>query len=122
MDQVALTDGPGPGPRPWQYPPGAGAVSDRPGTVLAMTDNPAGTVTLTLRIENIYSNGEQVTVLVENLVVPAPDADDRSAWADEHLHPLTGTGQPTAEDAGHIVTIVDSSDPTLVGVVHEFGY
>lgn len=81
------------------------------------------TVDLTVKITNVYDDGEVVTV-TERLVADAPDSRDpdylRDYWAEEWLFPLTGTGR-TEGDATYFVYVVESSDPELVGMYWEWG-
>lgn len=85
------------------------------------------TITISLEIENTYELEEydDETTTVTDAVMPAPPADRDSQafedWADEHIKPLTGTGQ-TRGDSWYDVEVTACSDPTLVGHEFQWGY
>ena len=87
----------------------------------------AGTVTVSLTIENTYELYEDVTTYAVDRVVPAPpcgpadDADAFNEWAHEHIYQFTGTGH-TRGDSWYDVEITASSEPALIGHTFEFGY
>jgi hypothetical protein len=77
---------------------------------------------MTLKIDNIYEDGEQVTNTLYDVEVPKPTGGSEalSEWAYDHLFPLTGTGR-TEGDAGYFVEIIAAEDPALVGSEFEWG-
>lgn len=79
-------------------------------------------IRLTLRIENIYEDGETVITTPTVTVPAAPeDPEDWDHWAEDHLYPLTGTGQPEG-DAGYFIEVTESPDyPALIGAEFEYG-
>lgn len=82
------------------------------------------TVSITVDISNTYPDGEEVNVRVTE-TVPAPwdkgSEEQMDEWAYEAIFPLTGTGR-TEGDAWYDATIVESSDPFLVGLTFDWGY
>lgn len=79
-----------------------------------------GRVTVSLRIENTYADGETVTTTVDTTVSP-PTWDELDEWAWEEIFPHTGTGK-TDGDSWYDVKITASSEPRLVGRKFEYGY
>jgi len=85
-------------------------------------DQTRTTVAVTVRIHNVYVGGRDVhTTTTTTLPAPHADAAGREGWAFDHLHPLTGTGDIAGTDAGYFVTVLEASDPTLVGAEFEWG-
>lgn len=83
---------------------------------------PTATATVTMKINNIYEDGEQITTTV-TATIPLPpagdDEDDRYEWESEHIRPHTGTGHDGG-DAGYFVEIIASDVPELLGQTYEF--
>lgn len=83
------------------------------------------TVTLDLRVENTYEDGDEIVTRPTGVVVPAPppedDTDAYTAWTDNHIRGLTGTGR-TDGDAWYDVVVTASTDPALIGREFTFGY
>ena len=89
--------------------------------------------TLSIKIENIYEDGDKV-IVTQDIDVPAPpnhdfDSEDHEDWAYDNLHSLTGTGRYAGNDAGetrtpdaaYFVEVLASEDPALVGHTYEWG-
>lgn len=90
---------------------------------------------MTIRIDNHYEDGEEVTV-TKDIDVPAPPtgfeygSDEHEEWAEEFLYAETGTGRYAGNEAGETrtpdaayfveITACDE-DPTLVGNEYEWG-
>lgn len=84
-------------------------------------------ITISLKIENAYADGTQITTYATDVQMPAPpvggeqDAEQWDTWKYEHLYAFTGTGR-TDGDSWYDVTVTACSDPALVGRTFEFGY
>jgi hypothetical protein len=76
---------------------------------------------ITIKIDNVYEDGDEVTnVDTVDVVHPEPDVD-LDDWAYDELFPLTGTGREEG-DAGYFVQITECADrPDLVGREFEWG-
>lgn len=90
-------------------------------------DEKKDAISLELEIENnTYKDGNTVTTHART-TVPAPwgkeDSDERSAWEQEYIFPLTGTGRDEG-DSWYDVEVTGSDRPDLipVGTTYEFGY
>lgn len=89
------------------------------------------TITLSLKIENIYvdeDNDDEITKVTVTLPAPPPNSsgsqtDDEAyrEWHETHIRDLTGTGQPKG-DAAYFVEVTASSDEALLPVGAEFEY
>lgn len=80
--------------------------------------------TIKLRIENRYESGGMVVTEATTTVplpLPAEDSDERSDWEYDNIYCHTGTGR-TQGDAWYDVEVVESSEPSLLGLTFEFGY
>lgn len=81
-------------------------------------------VTLTLQIDNIYEDGDEVRTTATVTVPAPPDPSDESAyedWAYDHIFAATGTGK-TEGDSGYFVEVTETSDPATVPVGTEFEF
>jgi hypothetical protein len=84
------------------------------------------TVTISLLIENTYELYDDVTVYQSNAVIPAPpdpetEPDLYDEWKYLHIYCFTGVGHEDG-DSWYDVTVLDCSDPELVGQEFDFGY
>lgn len=90
-----------------------------------MTEAQLKTVTVSLEMSNHYEYYDTVVTYETDAVVPAPPMGERDTeafndWAFTHLFQFTGAGH-TDGDSWYDVTIVASSDPTLVGLDFTWG-
>jgi len=107
--------------------------SDKPGAIWKLTGpnsvaspGPAQEelIAVTLEIDNIYEDGEQIQTVVQ-AEIPAPPTDKDSGeyedWEYDHIFEHTGTGKEEG-DAGYFVKVTASSRPDLlpVGTEYEF--
>jgi hypothetical protein len=74
-----------------------------------------------IRVENSYSDGHES---MQELEIPeyTGDPDDDELFAD-HVRPYTGDGHGIGNRlySMHEVTVLESSNPALVGRVEEYG-
>lgn len=90
-----------------------------------MTDQ----IEVTLVIDNIYEDGEEIQTHVQtNIEAPpfplVPDfdsTDEYCDWEQEVIFPLTGAGHDGG-DAGYFVKVTNSSRPDLIPVDTEFEF
>jgi hypothetical protein len=84
---------------------------------------------LSIKIDNVYEDGEEVTNTLYDLNVEEPpagrtaadvDSEEWADWAYDNLFPHTGTGK-TQGDAGYFVEVIACDDPTMVGTKFEWG-
>jgi hypothetical protein len=79
---------------------------------------------LSIKIDNIYEDGDKVTETKDIDVPEPPNLDTESErhqdWAFDYLFPFTGTGR-THGDAGYFVEILASDDAALIGNEYEWG-
>jgi hypothetical protein len=83
-----------------------------------------------IQIENVYENGYEFTK-TEEIAEPAEVTDE---WWETVVMPLTGgiceqlgctiarSHEHISQDAWYDVTIVEATNPALVGQTHEWGY
>jgi len=85
---------------------------------------------VTLTIDNIYEDGEQIKTVVETTVDPPPyplvpdfdsSSDEFCEWEQEEILQHTGTGK-TEGDASYFVEVTESSRPDLIPVGTEFEF
>jgi hypothetical protein len=92
---------------------------------------PEGHIGLVLQIENTYELYDDVTTYA-SVSVPSPPSNEgeddasvqaRTDWSWDHIDPLTGVGH-TDGDSWYNVTVLESSDPTVIPVdtTWDFGY
>jgi hypothetical protein len=79
---------------------------------------------LSIKIENVYEDGEEITE-TKTLDVPFPptfdtESEDHQDWAYDHLFTETGTGK-TEGDAAYFVEITACEIPVLIGTTYEWG-
>ncbi len=86
-------------------------------TVESHAPDPAGLVTVSLRIGNHYELHESVVTECTDVLVPRPDGG--SEWAVTWLLPFTGVGHLGGESF-YVVEVTASSVPELVGMRVEF--
>ena len=85
---------------------------------------------LTVKIDNVYEDGETITNTLYDVKVDAPTPDDAlDIWAEDNLFPLTGTGRYAGNNAGeertpdaaYFVKILAAEEKSLVGQTFEWG-
>ena len=92
-----------------------------------MTQTQAGSITVSLEIDNKYELYADVTTHATDVQVPAPpievDSEEYEEWAEDHIYAETGVGHEDG-DSWYNVEVTASSHPHLlaVGATFEFGY
>jgi hypothetical protein len=79
---------------------------------------------LSIKIENVYEDGEEITEH-KTLDVPVPptfviDDEAHQDWAYDHIFTETGTGK-TEGDAAYFVEVTASDEPAMMGNKYEWG-
>lgn len=87
-------------------------------------------IDVTLKIDNIYEDGDQIETTVQTQVEEPPyplvpnfdsSSDAFCEWEQDEIFTHTGTGN-TEGDASYFVEVMESSQPDLIPVGTEFEF